>query len=52
MNAIYADNDQYVIYVGRLDEVIENKEYVRVYIGNTQDSKICMGHQAQVVAKD
>lgn len=49
MNTIYADNDMYVIYIGRMDEVIENKEYLRVFVDATGD---CVGHRAETVAKE
>lgn len=43
LNTIYSDNDMYTIYVGRMDEVIENKEYLRVYVDGSAE---CVGHKA------
>lgn len=43
MNTIYSDNDMYTIYIGRMDEVIQNKEYLRVYVDGSAE---CVGHRA------
>lgn len=49
MNTIYADNDMYTIYIGKMDEVIQNKEYMRVFVATAGD---CTGHRAEIVDKD
>lgn len=33
MNTIYASNNMYTVYVGRMEDVIANKEYMRVFVG-------------------